>query len=107
MNKLLAVLVSLAAPAVSLAALGEDPSKIEIFVTGQYRTIFACKSSPSGQCYNVLYRADGAILDRFALRVGERRSFVDLPIDATVCLMDGRTEDTQGCARQRVHALAQ
>ena len=97
MNKLPALLCMAVAPMALATVDDRSDNRQDVYVAGRHATTVMCQSSASGRCYNVLFAPNGAVLERFSLRIGESRIFIDLPDAATVCLTDARLDDAQPC----------
>ena len=78
----------------------------EIPVNAKARLEFSCQQSATGVCHNTLFAESGAITQKLAVAIGQRRYLYDVPETMMLCVTDAPLQDLADCKnRQQIGDL--
>ncbi|RZT93806.1 hypothetical protein [Rivibacter subsaxonicus] len=78
----------------------------DIPLSAKLRLTFSCAQSATGVCHNALIADNGAVVEKFAIPVGQKRYLYDVPDSMQLCVTDAPLTDLADCkSRQRVGEL--
>ena len=78
----------------------------EIPVNAKARLEFSCQQSATGVCHNTLFAESGAITQKLAVAIGQKRYLYDVPETMMLCVTDAPLQDLADCKnRQQIGDL--
>jgi hypothetical protein len=114
MNTILrAAAVAVAASLASLVGMAHAESRYastlgatEIPINAGTRLEFSCQQSATGVCYNTLIAESGAVTEKLAVVMGQKRYLYDVPDSMQLCVTDAPMRQLSDCrSLQRVGDL--
>lgn len=73
----------------------------EIPISVKTRLEFSCQQSATGVCHNTLFAESGAITQKLAVAIGQKRYLYDVPETMTLCVTDAPLQDLADCKNRR------
>lgn len=78
----------------------------EIPINANTRLEFSCQQSATGVCYNTLIAESGAVTEKLAVVLGQKRYLYDVPDSMQLCVTDAPMRQLADCkSLQRVGDL--